>query len=65
MALRLPGVKAKQELVPHPVTKDSIQNLMFFVLGGLQASGNQQELLAAGEWRLSGFGELHYILLCF
>lgn len=58
--LRLSVVKARQELVPDPVTKVLIQK---FLPGGLQAHGDWQELLAAGGWQLWGFGDLCYTLL--
>ena len=50
---------------PWPCYKSLNTKIHVFGLGGLQAHGNQQELLAAGERRLLGFGELHYTLLCF
>lgn len=40
--LSLPGAKARLALVPDSVTKVSIQKFMGFVLGGLQAHGDQQ-----------------------
>lgn len=60
--LSLSVVKARQELVSDPVTKVLMQK---FIPGGLQAQGNWQELLAASEWQLWGFGSLCSTLLCF
>lgn len=57
--------ESKAGTCPWPCYKSLNTKIHVFLLGGLQARGNRQELLAAGGWQLSGFGELHHTLLCF